>query len=275
VKAVQEVFQVSERRVCRALGQPRSTQRYTGKKPNDEKALTDRVVALASQYGRYGYRRITAMLLGEGWRVNHKRVARLWRQEGLKVPAKQPKRGRLWLNDGSCLRLKAEFPGHVWSYDFVLERTQDGRSFRILNVIDEYTRECLAVRVRRRLDHEDVQEVLAELFCNRGVPVHLRSDNGPEFIANLLRNWLTRLSVKPLFIEPGSPWENGYVESFNGKMRDELLNREIFYTLKEAQILIEHWRKEYNYIRPHSSLGYRPPAPQAWLLSSTLTSGLT
>ena len=205
MKAVQEVFQVSERRVCRALGQPRSTQRYTGKKPNDEKALTDRVVALASQYGRYGYRRITAMLLGEDWQVNHKRVERLWRQEGLKVPAKQPKRGRLWLNDGSCLRLKAEFPGHVWSYDFVLERTQDGRSFRILNVIDEDTRECLAIRVRRRLDHEDVQEVLAELFCNRGVPVHLRSDNGPEFIANLLRDWLERLSVKPLFIEPGSP----------------------------------------------------------------------
>jgi len=193
-----------------------------------------------------------------------------------KVPAKQPKRGRLWLNDGSCLRLRPEFPGHVWSYDFVQERTHDGRSFRILNVIDEHTRECLAVQVRRQLDHEDVQECLAELFCSRGVPIHIRSDNRSEFIANMLRKWLGELGVKTLFIEPGSPWENGYVESFNGKMRDELLNREIFYTLKEAQVLIERWRKEYNTIRPHSSLGYRPPAPRTWLLSTPiLQSGLT
>ena len=230
---------------------------------------------LASQYSRYGYRRITALLQHEGWRVNHKRVERLWRREGLKVPAKQPKRGRLWLNDGSCLRLKPEFPGHIWSYDFVMERTQDGQAFRILNVIDEYTRECLAVKVKRHLDHEDVQECLTELFCSHGVPVHLRSDNGPEFIANALREWLDHLDVKPLFIEPGSPWENGYVESFNGKMRDELLNREIFYTLQEAQILIAGWRKEYNHFRPHSSLGYRPPAPQAWLTSTIPQSGLT
>ena len=167
------------------------------------------------------------------------------------------------------------FPNHVWSYDFVLERTQDGRAFRILNIIDEYTRECLAVKIQRRLDHEDVQECLTELFCSHGVPVHLRSDNGPEFIAHALREWLNELSVKPWFIEPGSPWENGYVESFNGKMRDELLNREIFYTLREAQILIERWRKDYNYFRPHSSLGYRPPAPQAWLMSAIPQSGLT
>lgn len=235
------------------------------RKPGDEEQLSGRVVELASRYGRYGYRRITALLQAEGWRVNHKRVERLWRQEGLKVPCKQPKRSRLWLGDGSCLRLRPLFAGHVWSYDFVAERTQDGRPLRILNVIDEYTRECLAVKVARRLDHEDVQACLTELFCERGVPVHLRSDNGPEFIANALREWLHRLSVKPLFIEPGSPWENGYVESFNGKMRDELLNREIFYTLREAQILIERWRKEYNTIRPHSSLGYHPPVPQAWL----------
>jgi putative transposase len=275
VNAVQEIFQVSERKVCRALGQPRSTQRYIKQISNDEDSLTLRVVELAGQYGRYGYRRITALLQQEGWRVNHKRVERLWSREGLKVPPKQPKRGRLWLNDGSCLRLKPEFPNHVWSYDFVLERTHDGRAFRILNVIDEYTRECLAVKVKRHLDHEDVQECLTELFCERGVPVHLRSDNGPEFIANALREWLNKLSVKPLFIEPGSPWENGYVESFNGKMRDELLNREIFYTLKEAQVLIARWREEYNHFRPHSSLGYRPPAPQAWLLSSIMQPGLT
>ena len=275
MNAVQEIFQVSERKVCRALEQPRSTQRYISRRPNDEDSLTLRVVELAGQYGRYGYRRITALLQQEGWRVNHKRVERLWRREGLKVPAKQPKRGRLWLNDGSCLRLKPEFPNHVWSYDFVLERTHDGRAFRILNVIDEYTRECLAVKVKRHLDHEDVQECLTELFCERSVPVHLRSDNGPEFIANALREWLNKLSVKPLFIEPGSPWENGYVESFNGKMRDELLNREIFYTLKEAQVLIARWREEYNHFRPHSSLGYRPPAPQAWLVSAIPQSGLT
>lgn len=275
VQSAQEVFHVSERKVCRALGQPRSTQRYIKQKANDEDSLTVRMVELASQYGRYGYRRITALLQTEGWRVNHKRVERLWRQEGLKVPAKQPKRGRLWLNDGSCLRLKPEFPNHVWSYDFVLERTHDGRAFRILNVIDEFTRESLAVKVKRHLNHEDVQECLTELFCQRGVPVHLRSDNGPEFIAHALREWLNKLSVKPLFIEPGSPWENGYVESFNGKMRDELLNGEIFYTLQEAQILIERWRKDYNSIRPHSSLGYRPPAPQAWLLSSVMQPGLT
>jgi transposase InsO family protein len=275
VQEAQDEFQLSERRVCRALGQPRSTQRYVGRQASDEESLTLRVVRLASQYGRYGYRRITALLQAEGWRVNHKRVERLWRQEGLKVPAKQPKRGRLWLNDGSCLRLKPEFPGHVWSYDFVVERTHDGRAFRILNVIDEYTRECLAVKVARQLDHEDVQECLAELFCARGVPVHLRSDNGSEFIAKQLRAWLDRLQVKPLFIEPGSPWENGYIESFNGKMRDELLNREIFYTLLEAQVLIERWRKEYNHHRPHSALGYHPPVPQAWLLAPIAQPGLT
>ncbi len=275
MEGAQEAFHLSERRVCRALGQPRSTQRYVGREASDEENLTLRLVELARQYGRYGYRRITALLQTEGWRVNHKRVERLWRQEGLKVPAKQPKRGRLWLNDGSCLRLTPEFPGQVWSYDFVLERTHDGRPFWILNVIDEYTRECLAVRVARQLDHQDVQECLAELFCARGVPVHLRSDNGPEFIAHLLREWLGRLDVRPLFIEPGSPWENGYIKSFNGKMRDELLNREIFCTLREAQVLIERWRKEHNYIRPHSSLGYRPPAPQAWLLATTLQPGLT
>jgi putative transposase len=275
VQAAQQTFGLSERRVCRAIGQPRSTQRYLPRRAGDEQDLTLRVVELANRYGRYGYRRITALLQAEGWRVNHKRVERLWRQEGLKVPAKQPKRGRLWLNDGSCLRLRPLFAGHVWSYDFVAERTHDGRPLRILNVIDEYTRECLAVKVARRLDHEDVQACLTELFCARGAPVHLRSDNGSEFVAGPLRSWLERLQVKPLFIEPGSPWENGYIESFNGKMRDELLKREIFYTLQEAQVLIERWRKEYNTIRPHSSLGYRPPVPQAWLSVPVPQPGLT
>ena len=203
------------------------------------------------------------MLIAEGWRVNHKRVERIWRQEGLKVPEEQPKRGRLWLNDGSCVRLRAEFPNHVWSYDFVHDRTHDGRPLRMLTVMDEYTRESLSIDVERRLDSENVLARLADLFARRGTPVYIRSDNGPEFAALAVREWLGRVNVGPLFIEPGSPWENGYIESFNGKFRDELLNREIFYTLTEAKILVEAWRREYNEVRPHSSLGYRPPAPEA------------
>jgi putative transposase len=239
VHQVQEALKVSERRACRVIGQPRATQRYQHRSADDEERLTQQVVELACEYGRYGYRRVTAMLRNNGWTVNHKRVERIWKREGLKVPKKQPKRSRLWLTDGSIVRLKPEFEKHVWSYDFMQDRTHNGVPFRILNVIDEFTRECLAVRVSRSLTHKDVIEVLYELFCQRGVPVHIRSDNGPEFIAQRLRDWLGILSVKPLFIEPGSPWENGYVESFNGKMRDELLAGEIFYSLKEAQVLIE------------------------------------
>ena len=225
--------------------------------------MTGRIIELASQYGRYGYRRITALLQGESWQVNHKKVERIWRREGLKVPKKQPKRRRLWLNDGSCIRLRPEYKDHVWSYDFMIARTADGRAFRILNIIDEYTRECLAILVKRQITSQDVIDVLFELFIFRGIPEHIRSDNGPEFTAKAVRNWLERLGVKTLFIEPGSPWENGYIESFNGKLRDELLNREVFTTLMEAKILIEQWRMDYNHVRPHSSLGYRPPAPEA------------
>jgi transposase InsO family protein len=225
--------------------------------------LVKRIIELASEYGRYGYRRITALLRQEGFYVNHKRVERIWRQEGLKVPRKQPKRGRLWLNDGSCVRQRAEYPNHLWSYDFALERTHDGRPVRILTVIDEYSRECLALEVGRRLTSNDVLHCLGNLFVQRGIPAYIRSDNGSEFTAKAVRGWLTRLGVQTLFIEPGSPWENGYVESFIGKMRDELLNREIFYTLHEARVLIEDWRWHYNTMRPHSSLGYRPPAPEA------------
>lgn len=254
VKRVIEVLDVSERKACRALGQPRSTQRYDKRVADDEEILTERIIDFASQYGRYGYRRVTALLRNEGWIINHKRVERIWRREGLKVPQKQPKRSRLWLKDGSIVRLRPLFPKHVWSYDFMQAYTHNGVPFRILNVIDEYTRECLATRVARRLTHRDVLTVLADLFIHQGMPVHIRSDNGSEFTAKKVRSWLERLEVKPLFIEPGSPWENGYIESFNGKMRDELLNREIFYSLKEAQILIEMWRKEYNTIRPHRAI---------------------
>ena len=195
--------------------------------------------------------------------MNHKRVERIWRMEGLKVPQKQPKRKRLWLNDGSCVRLRPERKDHVWSYDIVVARTSDGRPLRMLTLLDEYTRECLAIVVSRRITAQDVIDQLFQLFIFRGVPEHIRSDNGPEFTAKAIRGWLSRLGVKTLFIEPGSPWENGYIESFNGKLRDELLNREIFETLLEARILIEQWRREYNHVRPHSSLGYRPPAPEA------------
>jgi len=256
---------VSERRACQVLGQPRATQRRPAHVPDDEPPLVRRMVELAAQYGRYGYRRVTALLRAEGFRVNHKRVERLWRREGLKVPAKQPSRRRLWLNDGSCVRLRPAHRDHVWSYDFVKTRTSDGRAVRLLAVIDEYTRECLAIDVARRVSAGDVLERLGRLFTLRGVPGHLRSDNGPEFTAKAVRQWLGKLGVTTLYIEPGSPWENGYVESFNGKLRDELLNAEIFDTLLEARVLVERWRQDYNRVRPHSGMGYRPPAHEAVL----------
>jgi len=252
------------------LNQARATQRKPTKTGVEEKRLTARIVELASKYGRYGYRRITALLKQEGWQINHKRVERIWRREGLKVPKKQTKRGRLWLNDGSCVRLRPQYKDHVWSYDFVMARTSDGRSFRILTIIDEYSRECLALLVSRRITSQDVIDQLFNLFVLRGIPEHIRSDNGTEFTAREIRNWLGHLGVKTLFIEPGSPWENGYIESFNGKLRDELLNREIFTTLTEAKVLIEQWRREYNQVRPHSALGYKPPAPEA-IIPVTLT----
>ena len=226
------------------------------------------MIEMASSYGRYGYRRITALLRREGFGVNHKRVERIWRREGLKVPEKQPKRGRLWLNDGSCVRLRPEHKDHAWSYDFVLARTCDGRAFRVLTMLDEFTRECLAMLVNRRITSQDVIDHLFQLFMLRGIPEHIRSDNGPEFTAGEIRKWLARMGVKALFIEPGSPWENGYIESFNGKLRDELLNREVFNTLTEAKVLIERWRREYNQFRPHSALHYRPPAPEAILVAA-------
>jgi putative transposase len=263
VKHVCKKLCVSERRACRVLKQPRSTQRHRIVPAEDEPRLTSRIIELACQFGRYGYRRITALLRREGWRVNHKRVERIWRKEGLKVPKKQPKRGRLWLTDGSCLRTRPEYPNHVWSYDFVSDRTKDGRAIKMLTLVDECTRECLAIHVERSILSLDILEILSDLFLLRGVPEYIRSDNGPEFTANLIREWLDKVEVQTLFIEPGSPWENGYIESFNGKLRDELLNGEIFYTLKEAQVVIETWRREYNEYRPHSSLGYRPPAPRA------------
>ena len=253
------------------LEQSRATQRRSLFPSSGEEQLTGDIVALATRYGRYGYRRITALLNNEyGWIVNHKRVERIWRKEGLKVPEKQPKRKRLWLNDGSCIRLRPEYKDHVWSYDFMIDRTANGRAFKILNIIDEYTRECLAVVVKRKITSQEVIDKLFEMFILRGIPEHIRSDNGPEFTAKVISKWLSRIGVKMAYIEPGSPWENGYIESFNGKMRDELLNREIFTTLTEAEVLIKQWQQEYNRVRPHSSLGYRPPATEA-ILAGTVT----
>jgi len=258
---VRETLAVSERRACRVLGQVRRTQRYTPRMGDDEVLLTTNIVSLARHYGRYGYRRITAMLRADGWGVNHKRVERIWRQEGLKVPTKQPKRGRLWLNDGSCIRLRPEHRNHVWAYDFVFDRTREGRPLKLLNVVDEFTRECLAIEVARKQSSRDVLRTLAKLMLRYGVPKHIRSDNGPEFVAKAVRDWLARLGVQTLFIEPGSPWENGYIESFNGKLRDELLNGEVFSSVPEAKVLTDAWRQHYNHHRPHSALAYRPPAP--------------
>jgi transposase InsO family protein len=243
------------------VNQPRGTQRYQPTQRDDEDALTQAIIALAGQYGRYGYRRITVSLQDAGWRVSKDRVERIWRREGLKVPQKQKPRGRLWLNDGSCVRLRPERPNHVWSYDFVSTYTHDGRTVRMLNLIDEFTRECLAIHPRRRLNSRNVIEVVANAMIEHGIPEHIRSDNGPEFVAKDLRKWLADIGTQTLYIEPGSPWENGYCESFNSKLRDEFLNGEIFYSLKEVQVLAERWRVYYNTVRPHSSLGYRPPAP--------------
>ena len=256
---------VSERRACCVLGQVRRTQRYTPRVGDDEELLTTSIVSLASEYGRYGYRRITALLRGDGWRVNHKRVERIWRQEGLKVPARQPKRGRLWLNDGSCIRLRPEHGNYVWAYNFIFDRTREGRPLKLLTGVNEFTRECLAIEVARKQSSRDVLRMLAGLMLRHGIPKHIRSDNGSEFVAKAVREWLSRLEVGTLFIEPGSPWENGYIESFNGKLRDELLNGEIFTTLQEAKVLTEVWRRHYNRVRSHSSLGYRPPAPETVL----------
>jgi len=263
IDQVRDKLGISERRACRVLKQHRATQRRIPRGREDEERLVGDMIELTRQYGRYGYRRVAALLRKAGWHVNDKRVERLWKREGLKVPSKQPKKARLWLNDGSCIRLKPEHRNHVWSYDFVHHRTDDGRAFRTLNIIDEFSRECLEIRVKRKLNSTDVVDALTDLFILRGVPAFIRSDNGPEFIAEIVRNWIAAVGAKTAYIEPGSPWENGYCESFNARLRDELLNGEIFYTLKEAQIIIEQWRRHYNTVRPHSALGYRPPAPES------------
>jgi transposase InsO family protein len=259
-------LKLSERRICRVLGQHRSTQRRVPTGPDDEERLTADIVELARRHGRLGYRKIAEMLRSTaGWIVNDKRVERIWRREGLKVPAKQSKQGRIWFADGSCIRLRAERPNHVWSYDFVEDRTHDGRKYRMLNLIDEFTHECLAIRVDRKLKSADVIDVLSDQFILSGVPEHIRSDNGSEFVAKAVQDWIGAVGAKTAYIERGSPWENGFIESFNARLRDELLDGEIFYSLAEARIVIESWRRHYNTERPHGSLGYKPPAPEVFI----------
>ncbi len=253
-------FKVSERRACRALGVPRSTQRYARAEGEREGELLLRIRALARENPRYGYRRIKALLVREGWSVNLKRVHRLWRREGLKVPQIQRKRRRLGQSENGCTRQRSKRPDHVWSYDFIHDQTADGKGLKMLPVVDEFTRECLTIEVERHLTAKDVVSTLEYLFEVRGEPEFIRSDNGPEFIAEAVRVWLARRGAKTLYIAPGSPWENAYSETFNSRLRDELLDREVFETLKEAKVIVEDHRLAYNHRRPHSSLGYRTPA---------------
>jgi putative transposase len=245
------------------IGQPRSSQRYAGRKAHRDRRLAERMVELSRENPRYGYRRVWALLRREGWPVNKKRVHRLWRQEGLKVPEKQRKRRRLLLlgeSQNGCTRRRAEHKDHVWSYDFVMDLTEDGRRLKMMPVVDEYTRECLSIDVERSITAEDVVDTLASLFRSRGEPAFIRSDNGPEFIAKAVKQWLDLSGVKTLYIEPGSPWENAYSETFISRFSDELLKREVFTNLLEAKVLIEDYRSYYNHHRPHSALGYQTPA---------------
>jgi putative transposase len=256
--------QASQRRLCRVLGQSRSTQRYHRRKPDDDRQLIEELRRWCEWQPRFGSERVHRMLMGTGWRVNFKRVHRLWKQEHLQVPGKQRKRRRLPGHSANgCVRHKALHRNHVWSYDFLVDRTEDGRQLKLLVVIDEFTRECLAAEVGRTFTARDVMLTLQYLFAVRGAPQHVRSDNGPEFIAKELQRWLERAAVNTLYIQKASPWENGYVESFNGKLRDELLNRELFLSVPEARYVLDEWRAEYNHRRPHSGLGWQTPAAYA------------
>lgn len=260
VQEAQAMPEVSERRACEVIGQPRSTQRYATKARDGEKPLVAKMLELVLRHPRYGYRRVWALLRREGFRVNVKRVYRLWRKEGLRVPQKQHKKRRLGCSANGCVRHRAAHINHVWCYDFVSDQTTDGRTLKFLTLEDEYTREALAIEVERSITSRDLIETLRYVFEVRGSPKFIRSDNGPEFIAAALRGWLEVSSVGTLYIEPGAPWENGFNESFNGKFRDELLNGELFTSLKEAKVITEDYRLEYNHRRPHSRLGYVTPA---------------
>jgi transposase InsO family protein len=260
VEHLEAGFEVSERRACEVVEQPRSTQRYEPQEADDEGRIVTRMLELVRAHPRYGYRRIWVLLRREGIVVNRKRIYRLWKQEGLKVPKKQRKKRRMGSSDNGCVRHRATRKDQVWAWDFVHDRTTDGRPLKWLTLVDEYTRECLALRVGRSIKAQDAIDVLAEVFAMHGVPEHVRSDNGPEFIATAMRDWLQQVNVGALYIEPGSPWENGYAESFNSKFRDEFLNAEEFDTEGHARAWGAAWQADYNDHRPHSALGYVTPS---------------
>jgi putative transposase len=262
VEHMKKKFEISERRACRAVGQPRSTQRYPSRKADRDRPLIETMIMLSKENPRYGYRRVWALLRREGWQVNAKRVYRLWREEALKVPeGKQHKRRRIsGTSENASSRKRAEYKDHVWSYDFVVDRTENGRTLKMMPVVDEYTRECLTIEVERSITAQDVVKTLAALFTQRGEPAFIRSDNGPEFLAQALKHWLEVSGVGTLYIEPGAPWENAYSETFISRFSDELLNREVFADLLEAKVLVEGYRGHYNHHRPHSALGYQTPA---------------
>jgi transposase InsO family protein len=254
------MFAVSERRACDAIDHPRSTQRYQSVVNDQEKTIVKRMHELVRDHPRFGYRRIWALLRGEGWRINRKRVHRLWRAESLRVPQNQRKRRRIGGSGNSITRLRALHKDHVWCWDFIHDRDARGGPLKWLSIVDEFTRECVALEVARSITAEDAIETLRELFVIRGVPKHIRCDNGPEFIAKTLREYLAKAEARITPIAPGSPWENGYAESFHGRLRDELLNAELFDDVMHARALADRWRNDYNHRRPHSSLGYQTPA---------------
>jgi putative transposase len=266
VKHLREKGKCSERRGCELVGTTRSGMGYRPRVAPDDLELRERMRELARKHPREGYRRVWARLRREGQRVNKKRVHRLWKAESLSL-ARGRKRRRRRGPKGLIVR-RAGYPRHVWSYDIIEDRTERGGRLRILCVVDEYTRECLAIRVERSVTGAIVAETLEWLFLVHGVPAYIRSDNGGEFIAGVVQKWLAESGCRTLYITPGSPWENPYIESFQGKLRDECLNREVFYNGREAQVIVEEWRREYNGDRPHSSLGYATPAEFAELCSA-------
>ncbi|MEW4566220.1 IS3 family transposase [Bremerella sp. JC770] len=276
VRHVQQACSVSQRRACRTLGLARSSQRYVPRDNEEERRLVGRILELVREFPRYGYRMITRVLRQEGWQVNFKRIYRLWRQEGLKVPVKRAKKRRLGTVEGGITRRQAEHPNHVWSIDFIFDRTENGRPLKILSLVDEFTRECIALEVNRKFTGDHLVELLTDLFAIRGVPEFLRSDNGPEFISRRVQQFLEKIDVGSSFIEPGSPWQNGYVESFHSRLRDECLDCELFATLTEARTVITAWRHTYNHRRPHGSLGGQTPADFAsqWPASVRATPSL-
>ena len=267
---VRQKLDTSERRTCKIIGLARSTLQYKVA-PKDDDALRLAVIRLAKQYGCYGYRKVAKLLRIEGWNVNHKKVERLWQEEGLQLPHRHRKRKRLYHKDSSVIRLRPTHPNHIWSIDFVHDKLSNGRAYKMLTVLDEYTRQGLCVAAMFSMGSTQVLEVLYPLLLKHGTPEYIRSDNGPEFIAAPLQEWLRRVGIKPIQIYPGSPWENGYNERFNGTLRREVLNAEWFTTIEQAQIVINQWLRQYNHIRPHQALGMRPPVPETLLEKSQIS----